>query len=183
MLQEQLCQRAKTMVEDKEWHKAGEDDPEELTILGKVMGVTREVSYNHPNRVIADVRRPNTDRSSIDYIVKGDYNVYLTYHPISHLRSNSQKLKNSVMPLRFNIHVKREQRPNQTVIPNLRTTRHHADLDTIVQESGQSRSKMMKLNSTIIPMHSIRTMMPMQHSARGAIMTISKKYSLNSWAH
>lgn len=44
MLQEALCQRARTMVEDKEWYRAAEDDPEELTILGKVMGVTREVS-------------------------------------------------------------------------------------------------------------------------------------------
>lgn len=54
MLQEQLCQRAKTMVEDKEWHKAGEDDPEELTILGKVMGVTREVSYQQLSQIVAD---------------------------------------------------------------------------------------------------------------------------------
>lgn len=45
MLQEQLCQRAKEMVENKDWHRAGEDDPEELSILGKVMGVTREVKY------------------------------------------------------------------------------------------------------------------------------------------
>jgi len=44
MLQEALCQRARTMVGDKEWYRAG-DDPEELTILGKVMGVTREVSH------------------------------------------------------------------------------------------------------------------------------------------
>jgi hypothetical protein len=55
MLQEALCQRARTMVGDKEWYKAGDDDPEELTILGKVMGVTREVSYIHPRRwVLAD---------------------------------------------------------------------------------------------------------------------------------
>jgi hypothetical protein len=45
MLQEALCQRARTMVGDKEWYRAGDDDPEELTILGKVMGVTREVSH------------------------------------------------------------------------------------------------------------------------------------------
>ena len=46
ILQEKLCLRAKDMVEDKEWHKAGEDDPEELSLLSAVMGVTREVSYD-----------------------------------------------------------------------------------------------------------------------------------------
>jgi non-canonical poly(A) RNA polymerase PAPD5/7 len=44
ILQEKLCLRAKAMVEDKEWHRAEEDDPEELSLLSAVMGVTREVS-------------------------------------------------------------------------------------------------------------------------------------------
>jgi len=46
ILQEKLCLRAKDMVEDKEWHKAGEDDPEELSLLSAVMGVTREVRHH-----------------------------------------------------------------------------------------------------------------------------------------
>jgi len=54
MLQEALCQRARTMVGDKEWYRAGDDDPEELTILGKVMGVTREVSLISPQRASTD---------------------------------------------------------------------------------------------------------------------------------
>jgi non-canonical poly(A) RNA polymerase PAPD5/7 len=54
MLQEALCQRARTMVGDKEWYRAGDDDPEELTILGKVMGVTREVSHITLDQVSAD---------------------------------------------------------------------------------------------------------------------------------
>jgi len=55
MLQEALCQRARTMVGDKAWYRAGDDDPEELTILGKVMGVTREVSLVSPKKASTDV--------------------------------------------------------------------------------------------------------------------------------
>jgi non-canonical poly(A) RNA polymerase PAPD5/7 len=48
ILQEKLCLRAKDMTTDEDWYKAAEDDPEELSLLSAVMGVTREVSISLP---------------------------------------------------------------------------------------------------------------------------------------
>jgi hypothetical protein len=36
------------MTTDEDWYKAAEDDPEELSLLSAVMGVTREVSISLP---------------------------------------------------------------------------------------------------------------------------------------
>lgn len=44
ILQEKLCLRANEMIAGRDWQKLAEDDPEELSILSAVMGVTREVS-------------------------------------------------------------------------------------------------------------------------------------------
>lgn len=44
ILQEKLCLRAKDMAESRNWRKHIDQDPEELSILSAVMGVTREVS-------------------------------------------------------------------------------------------------------------------------------------------
>jgi hypothetical protein len=95
ILQEKLCLRAKDMADNEDWHQVAEDDPEELSILSAVMGVTKEVSSFITDTLLlrADVRRQSTANNYTAYTKTVECSTSSVFHPAPLSPNTFPKLK------------------------------------------------------------------------------------------